>query len=222
MAYQIQQLQSVAYFAGLKQPDLEAIARYLHPRSLERDEFVHGEGDPIHSLFLVQTGAVKLFLTSAEGREQVLGIARPGDSFNDVAALTGSHCLTNATTMSAVQLYTLNGDDLRRIMGQHPAVRENALLVLSREIKRLISLVADLSFMRVTARLARLLLEQSTAGPGAPRLTQQQMAAMVGTVREMIGRALKDLEIEGAIRMERHRIVIADVTALKRLSETPE
>ena len=82
------------------------------------------------------------------------------------------------------------------------------------------SLVEDLSFRHVIGRVAKILLEYAGDGAGPrPRLTQQDMAAMVGTAREVVGRSLKALEDEGAIRMERHRIVITDKEILKEMVE---
>jgi len=81
------------------------------------------------------------------------------------------------------------------------------------------SLVEDLSFKHVIDRLAKILLEYAGDGTGSrPRLTQQEMAAMAGTAREMIGRSLKTLEADGIIRLDRHRIVITDSEALKELA----
>lgn len=201
MASQIEQLRSVSYFTGLSTADLESISHFFRPKSARQGEFIVVEGDPVHSLYLVTSGVVKVFLISSGGREQVLYLARPSDTFNDVAALNGVSCAASATAMSQVQLLTISKEDLQLIMDRHSEVRKNALIVLTGQVRRLISLISDLSFKRVTSRLARLLLERTLVSDSSVSLTQQQMASMVGTVREMIGRALKDLELAGAIRM---------------------
>jgi CRP/FNR family transcriptional regulator len=83
-----------------------------------------------------------------------------------------------------------------------------------------VSLVGDLSFRHVTGRVAKILLEYAGAEKNAePRLTQRDMAAMAGTVREVVSRSLKALEEEGVIRLEHHRIVITDKAALKEKVE---
>jgi CRP-like cAMP-binding protein len=211
----------MAYFAGLKTTELEGISHYLGPRSAQRGELIVIEGGPAQFLYLVAGGVVRVFLTSADGREQVLQLARPGDSFNDVAAFDGFSNVASAAAMSQVFLYSIGKEDLQRIMDRYPSIRKSAITILAEQIRRLVSLVTDLSFKRVTARLARLLLEQSKGAETSPYLTQQQMATMIGTVREMIGRALKDLELAGAIRMERHRIVVVDIKSLEEMSELP-
>ena len=88
--------------------------------------------------------------------------------------------------------------------------------VLAERARQLLSLIEDLSFRHVSGRVARILLEHAGGGadPG-PRLTQQEMAAMAGTAREVVARSLKALEEDGIIRLDRHRIVITDKGALQ-------
>jgi len=96
----------------------------------------------------------------------------------------------------------------------------NVIRVLAAQVRNLVSLVEDLSFRHVIGRVARILLDH--AGDGTmplPRLTQQEMAGMAGTAREVVGRSLKALEEEGAIRLDRHRIVITDKEALREIME---
>ena len=220
MAIQIEQIQSMAYFSSLKSSELESISHYLGSRSAQRGELVVIEGGPAQFIYFVASGVVRIYLTSADGREQVLYLVRPGDSFNDVAVFDGLPNLANASAMSQVLLYSISKGDLQQIMEQFPNVRKSAVEVLARQLRHVVSLVTDLSFKKVTARLARLLLEQSQKAEASPYITQQQMATMIGTVREMIGRAIKDLELAGAIRMERHRIIIVDIKILEKISES--
>jgi len=220
LAIQIEQIQSMAYFPSLKSSELESISHYLGSRSAQRGELVVIEGGPAQFIYFVASGVVRIYLTSADGREQVLQLARPGDSFNDVAVFDGLPNLANASAMSQVLLYSISKGDLQQIMEQFPVVRKSAVEVLARQLRHVVSLVTDLSFKKVTARLARLLLEQSQKAEASPYITQQQMATMIGTVREMIGRAIKDLELAGAIRMERHRIIIVDIKILEKISES--
>jgi CRP/FNR family transcriptional regulator len=95
--------------------------------------------------------------------------------------------------------------------------------VLAGRVRHLVSLVEDLSFKRVIGRVAKILLEHAGDGISGPRprLTQQEMAAMAGTAREVIGRSLKALEEEGAIRLDRQRIIITNKQALKEVMESP-
>jgi len=116
----------------------------------------------------------------------------------------------------------LNGikkKDLEAVMKEHPQVALNIVSVLSRRVEELMALVEDFSFRRVSGRVAKILLESPEKnrndGKEKPRLTQQEIAAMIGTAREMVGRSLKSLESERAIRIERNHIIITEQKALR-------
>jgi CRP/FNR family transcriptional regulator len=122
--------------------------------------------------------------------------------------------------MGPVSLYIISKNDLEAILRDYPRVALNVVKVLASQIRHLVSLVEDLSFRHVIGRVAKILLEH--AGDGArsgQRLTQQEMAAIAGTAREVVGRSLKALEERGIIKLERHRIVVTDKEALKRMTD---
>jgi CRP/FNR family transcriptional regulator len=163
---------------------------------------------------------VKVFKTSIEGKEQILSIARPGESFNDVAVFDGEPNPVSAQAMGTVLLYGIKRSDMETIVKEHPQIASNIIRVLTSRVRHLISLVADLSFKHVIGRVAKILVEQIGGEAGLkPRLTQQEMAAMAGTAREVVGRSLKELEEAGAIKLDRHRIVITDKEALQKIVE---
>ncbi|MFH1647066.1 MAG: Crp/Fnr family transcriptional regulator [Chloroflexota bacterium] len=210
---------SVPYFSGLDGPVLEAIRRHIFEREAERGEILLFEGQPTDALYFVVAGAVKVFKTSADGKEQIFSIIRPGDSFNDVPVFSGGVNLTSAEAMGPVVVNGIKKTDLEAVIREYPQLAQNVIRVLSRKVQELVSLVEDLSFRHVTGRVAKMLLEYAGDGDGErPRLTQQEMAAMIGTAREMVGRSLKSLEEEGAIRVERNRIIITDLAALRELA----
>lgn len=216
MAVQGEFLKSIPYFHGLGQAGLDTVRKYIFERKAERGEILLFEGEPADTLYFVVAGAVKVFKTSADGKEQILRVVRPGESFNDVPVLSGGQNLASAESMGAVVLNMIKKSDLESIMREHPQVAMNVIQVLSLRVQQLVSLVEDFSFRRVTSRVAKILLEYAGDGGGEkPRLTQQEMAAMIGTAREMVGRSLKTLEDVGSIRMERHRIIITDQKALR-------
>ena len=218
MAIQADFIKSTPYFSSLSPAQLDSLKGLIFETTADRGEFIVLESEPAEALYFVVSGVVKVFKTSAEGREQILQIVRPGESFNDAPVLDGGLNLASAQAMGPVVLYGVKNSDIGAILRTHPQVALNVIKVLSQKLRHLVSLVEDLSFKHVTARLAKILLEYAGdgAGPAKPRLTQQEMAAMAGTAREMIGRSLKELEDEGIIRLEHHRIVVADKEALKK------
>ena len=171
-------------------------------------------------LFFVAAGIVKLFKISAEGKEQTLEFVRPGGAINEVSVFDGGTNPASAQAMGPVSLYIISRNDLESILRDYPRVTLNVIKVLAGQIRHLVSLVEDLSFRHVIGRVAKILLEH--AGDGArpgQRLTQQEMAAIAGTAREVVGRSLKTLEDRGIIKLERHRIVVTDKEALKQMTD---
>jgi len=219
MAVQVEFLKSIPYFSGLSDSEIDSVRRYIFEKKAERGEILSFEDEPAGVLYFVVAGAVKVFKTSADGKEQIFSIIRPGESFNDVAVLSGGVSLVSAEAMGAVTLNAIKKNDLEVVLREHPQVALNVIQVLSRRVQELVSLVEDFSFRHVTGRVAKMLLEYAGDGVGErPRLTQQEMAAMIGTAREMVGRSLKNLEAEGTIRMERNRIIITDQKGLREMA----
>ncbi len=222
MAIDVELLKSIPYFSGLSPEELDSVREYVFEKTAEGGDLILLEDDPADAMYFVASGAVKIFKTSAEGKEQILSFIRPGQPFNDVPLFDGGPNLGSVQAIGPVVLWGLRGSDLEAILRDHPRVALNVIRVLSQQVRNLVSLVEDLSFRHVIARVAKILLESSGdgAGPGpGQRLTQQEMAAMAGTAREMIGRSLKSLEDEGAIRLDRHRIVITNKESLREMAE---
>jgi CRP-like cAMP-binding protein len=216
MVVQAEFIKSMPYFSGLSQAELDSIRKFIFEKKADRGDILLIEGEPAETLYFVVAGVVKVFKTSADGKEQILQIIRPGESFNDVPVFNDGVNLASAEAMGAVVLNMIRKSDLKVILQEHPQVALNVIRVLSQRVQHLVSLVEDLSFRHVTGRVAKILLEYAGDGTGdKPRLTQQEMAAMIGTAREMVGRSLKTLEEEGTIRMERHRIIITNQEALR-------
>jgi CRP-like cAMP-binding protein len=220
MAVQVEFLKSIPYFSGLGPAELDSIGKLMFEKTAERGDIILFEEEPAEALYFVASGAVKVFKTSAEGKEQILNIVRPGESLNDVPIFDGGANPASAQAMGPVVLYGIKKSDLKVILSDHPQVALNVIRGLSQRVRHLVSLVEDLSFRHVTGRVAKILLEHADDDTGPrPRLTQQEMAAMAGTAREVVGRSLKALEEEGAIRLDRHRIVISDKQALRDMVE---
>lgn len=219
MTVQLEFLKSIAYFSGLSPTELDSVRKSIFEKTVENGEIILLEGEPAEALYFVISGVVKVFKTSAEGKEQILHLVHPGESFNDVPVFDGGPNLGSAEAMGPVVLYGIRKSDLKVVLREHPQVTLNMLQVLSQRVEHLVSLVENLSFRHVTGRVAKILLEHVGDGTGRrPRLTHQEMAAMAGTAREMISRSLKILEEEGTIRLDRHRIVITDREALREIA----
>jgi CRP/FNR family transcriptional regulator len=221
MTVEAELLQSIPYFSGLSSTEIDSIGQLILEKKAERRDIILYEGEPAEAIYFVVSGVLKLFRTSAEGKEQILSILRPGDSFNEVAVFDGNPNPASVEAMLPVLLYELSKSDFNALLESNPRVSANTIKVLAEKVRNLVALIEDLSFRHVIGRVARILLEYADGeGPG-PHLTQQDMAAMAGTAREVVGRSLKALEEGGAIKFNRHRIVIVDRKALREMVESP-
>jgi CRP/FNR family cyclic AMP-dependent transcriptional regulator len=209
-------LRSIPYFASLDEETLASIAALAVRRIYQPDEVIFLEGEPCAGLFIVDAGHVKIFKASLEGREQILTIIGLRDSFNDVAVFDGGPNPASAQAMDAVELCVIERPAMVSLFDRYPKLAQAVVATLAARCRMLVGMVEDLSLRSVTGRLAKLLLDQATQGQDAVPLTRQQMAARLGTIREMVSRSLRELEDEGLVKREGRQIVIADQAALER------
>lgn len=210
-------LRSLPYFAALGSEEIERIEKDLIQRSFGKGETLFLEGEPCQGLYIVESGQIRIFKNSPEGREQVLLLAKPGDTFNDVPVFDGGPNPASASALEPSTVCIVPKDTALSLVADCPAALTIIRLFAAR-LRHLTLLVEDLSFRHVVNRLAKALLELAVVegGPSpVPRLTQEEMASMVGTVRDVIGRALRALEKAGAIKIEGQRILIVDSEMLK-------
>ncbi len=214
--------QAVPYLTNLAPPIIDALADTATSRHYNPGVVIFTEGDPDNALYMVEQGKVKICRYSKEGREQTLNLFGPGDTFNDVAALDGGPSPATAIAFSEVTLWRVARADLQALATRHPPLAWALIESIARRTRYLVGLVQDLSLRSVKSRLAKLLLEQAQTAQqeAVPRmLTQEEMASRLGTVREVVGRALRTLVNAGIIEFDRHQIVILD---LERLAEEAE
>jgi CRP/FNR family transcriptional regulator len=180
------------------------------------------EGDPTAGLFVVEQGIVKISRVSLEGREFIMHLNEPGDTFNDVSTLDGGPNPANAVAHTDAVLWRIGRSDIQHLAFVYPDLAWALIEDLAARARVAVGLVHDLAMRSVRGRLARLLLEEAEhtqSGIVERLLTQEQMAARLGTVREMVGRTLRGLANDGLIQFDRHRIVILDP---QRLAEEAE
>ncbi len=209
------------YFASLPAAALAGVARRAGPTTYERGQLIFQQGERAAGLYLVASGSVRVFKASPEGKEQVLHHVGPGQSFNDVAALDGGPSPASAQALERTTVLVVGRDQLLELMRRHPDVAVAVVQSLAARLREVSGLVEDLALRHVVSRVAAALLRLAD-GAGVTLPTRQEFAAMVGTVREVVTRALGHLERQGAIRLEpRGRATILDRAVLERLSESP-
>jgi CRP-like cAMP-binding protein len=216
-------LRHVPYFAGLTDDLLAELAAAALEKRYPRGQVIFLEGDPCAGLYVVGSGRVKIYQLSLQGREHILHQLGPGDTFNDVPALDGGPNPASAAAVTDTHLWVIPRSDLRRLAHAHPELAWALTESIARRTRHLVAIVEDLALRSVKARLAKLLLAKAEEAAGLSEIqrdqmvSQAEMAAQLGTVREMVGRALRELSDEGLITFDRHRIVITDREGLAAL-----
>lgn len=217
-------LRRVDYFRSVPQAELARLARRCRQRALERGEHAFDEGDACRGLLVVAEGAVEMRQVSPRGREQVLHAEGAGATLGEAPLFDGKGYIASAVAVEPTRLVLVPKEAVLDLCRRHPAVALSMLGAMAKRVRRFAGLVEDLAFRQVTERLARH-LEASAAASGAPvvagtvvdlALTQEQLAARLGTVRELVSRALSQLERAGAIKRRRSGVVIGDP---RRLAE---
>lgn len=218
----IDTLRRVSFCTDLPEATLRALAAIAVPLHRPVGAVIQLEGDPAEAMYIVAQGRVKIARLAANGREQVLHVAAPGHHFNTVPIFDGGPCPANAEALTDVRLLMLPLRDLRAVVESQPALALAFLKEFTGRLRHLVNLVDELSLHTVQGRLAHLVLEQAEAaerGEEVPPLTQAEMAAQLGTVREMVARTLKSFDALGLIRMERGVITVLDRDGLAAQAE---
>jgi CRP/FNR family transcriptional regulator len=219
-------LSRIPYFAGFGGATLAEIGRLVRRRTFTDGEVILVEAKPCDGLYFVVSGQVRLIRGSAEGREHVLGVLGPGATFNDVAVFDGGPNSDGAVAVGATTVGFISKANMTALIDRHPELAKAALKLLSSRQRTLGNIVEDLALRDVTTRVARLLLGcmgrhahiVEKAPDACARITHQEIASMVGSVREVVQRALKELERGGAISLERGRISLRNEEKLERFA----
>ena len=208
-------LETLPYFRVLNETELDQLARQLIERTYDRGAIIFLEGEACEGLFIVREGSVRIYKTSSEGREQILHTMGAGGSFNEVAVFDGGPNPANVAALEPTRLWIVPRNAITGLIMGKPAVAISIIQTQGSHLRHLINLVEDLSLRNVGARLAKLLL--LIASGKEKMMTQQDMASRLGTVRETIGRSLKQMEARGLIRIERGKIVILKKEELEKM-----
>jgi CRP/FNR family cyclic AMP-dependent transcriptional regulator len=219
-----QALRRISLFADLADDALARVASVAYSHTYAPGEIILIGGDPCRAAYFVAEGQVRVYRLSPSGRKQVLMQLGPGQTFNTVPPFK-PHGVNHATVeaLTPVTLYAITCKDLHRLVVECPALALALLRDFASRLDHLTNLVEDLSLRTVRGRLARFLLERASteligtadAGAVTRRWTQDEIAAHLGTVRDMVGRTLRAFADAGLVRMDRQRIVLLDREGLE-------
>ncbi len=209
-------------FKDLPDSQLRAIGTIAKPLKYDRGDPIFLEGDRCLGFFLVQSGRVKVYKMSADGKEQILHWFEEGDRFAEVPAFDGGYYPASASALEKTQLLLIPNQALLALVEQYPSLAFHLLASLSRHLRRFANLIDTLSLKDVSSRLAGYLLELSDR-QGSDRLeldlAKGQLAAFLGTIPETLSRTFAKLTQANLIEIEARQIQIRDRDSLQRLAE---
>ena len=216
-------LAKVAIFSGLAENELSFLANHAVPRHFGNGEIVFNEGEPCSGLYVVQSGQIRIFKTSINGREQVLSIDGPGSSVAELPVFDGGNYPASVAAVGDATLLFVSKQDFQALCLSHPQVALKVLRVVGARLRRLVGIIEELSFTTVRHRLAlylvRLAQKEGKKLPDGLTFTlpisNQELAAQIGTVRELVSRNLSRLQAEGLLKMDGRTFIIPDLKALE-------
>lgn len=220
----IETLRTCRYFHNVGDAILSEISLGMSLCRFESGEAVFWEGEPSKGLYIIDRGSVKLFKSSLQGRELVLYVFGEGESFNEVPVFDKEDNPVNVAALEESDIWIVDAGAIRSCLNKYPEVSKAVILNLSKNLRMLVEKVEELSFYQVTNRLARLIArlpDEQLMGNADIRLTRDELAARLGTVREVVARSLRELERSGAIQVSRKKIEIVDEDRLQDWIQTP-
>lgn len=215
----IRTLRKNSYFNDIAESLLKDIASHTHLHEYQRGDVLMWEGDPCSGLHIMEHGSAKIYRLSPQGRQYIVRILQEGDTFAEVPAFDGGANPVNVEALETCRVWVIDSEKLRALVLAHPTFAQKVLVNFGEMLRGMVRMVSEMAFYQVTHRLARLISELPADGQRAPHWTQEQLAARLGTVREVVARSLKELERSGAIRIEDRKIQVADAEVLQQWTQ---
>jgi len=217
-------LRKTPLFASLTDQEMNSLAARFSKKQFRQGTLLFGEGDPCSGLFLVASGKIRIFKLSPAGREQVLSIEAPGSSFAELPVFDGGNYPASASALEDTEVLFISRKDFQNFCREHPDVALKVIAVVGSRLRRLVGIIEDLSFTTVRQRLIALVLRLAQASGTTAKdgvhveltNTHQDLAAELGTVRELVSRNLSRLQAEGFLEIEGRKIIVKDVAGLRR------
>lgn len=225
MSQQEELIRDVPLLARLPEAEVRALASKGQVHEHRSGELIFQEGDPGDSLHIVIDGAVRIVVLSSAGEEATVALLGPGECVGDLALLDGRPRSASAVAAQATKTLVVTRDAFRRWLGERPAAALALLETLSLRVRRTDEVLTDLAFLDLPHRLTKRLLELAAAHPdtrrgsvpGQPRvrITQAELASMLGVSRESVNKQLNDFARRGWLKLGRGSVTILDSEALR-------
>ena len=212
-------IRHLPFLARLRQEDLEALASHGRVRAYPAGSFIFREGEPGDSLHVVIEGSIRVAVLSPGGDEATLALLGPGQTCGELSLVDGRPRSATAIASQATKTLVIKRMDFLEWLSERPQAALALLETLSLRMRRTDEVLADLAFMNLPSRLAKQLLDLAGLYPGAKclRITQSELAAMVGVTRESVNKQLNSFARKGWVRLSRGTVTLTDLAGLQSL-----
>jgi CRP/FNR family cyclic AMP-dependent transcriptional regulator len=208
----IEAIKNIPLFSGLQESSLQDIANLATKRKYPKNTVIINEGDDTDSLYLINEGKVKIVLSDEDGKEVIISMLGPGDFFGEMAIIDDEPRSACVITMEPSRFSIIHKAEFNKFMHNNPEATTNLMKSLSQRLRAANKNIESLALMDVYGRVARTLLQFAQEEDGKmvikEKLTQKDMANMIGASREMVSRIYKDLSTGGYITIDHGRITI--------------
>lgn len=221
-------LEQAALLSSLSREEVHTLAARTVRKLFSTGELLFSEGEPCRGLHIIARGKVRIFKTSVNGREQVLGVNTPGESVAELPVFDGGAYPASAIATEETEVAFISQRDFHAYCLEHPEVALKVLSVVGARLRRLVGIIEELSFTTIRQRLIAMLVKLAQSdGKQTDRgveiqlpATHQELANQLGTVRELISRNLMRLQAEGLLDVDARQIVVRDLKGLSALLES--
>jgi CRP/FNR family transcriptional regulator len=219
----IASLRSCQLFAGLGTADLQSVAGLVAIRTVPKDSYLFHEGDPSTGFYLVQKGAINVHRVNAAGKEQVIHVFRPGETFAEAALATTQGYPADARAVESSQVLLIDKTGFMDLLRRQPEIGMRLLASMSLHLRVLVTQLEDLTLKDVETRLANWLIKRCPDPQGeapvsiALKDTKRVLAAELGTVSETLSRTFAKLRAQGLILVKGQTISIQSPARLRAL-----
>jgi CRP/FNR family cyclic AMP-dependent transcriptional regulator len=206
-------IKAVPFFTQLTESELEIVRGLSSEKPFPRSAVVLSEGDLGDSLYMIESGKVKVFISDKDGREMILKLLGRGDFFGELAMIDKQPRSASITTLEASVFLILTHEAFEQCVARIPRIANMVMRVLAQRVRDADRKIGTLAMMDVYGRVASTLLELAVNDKDGKlmvteKLSQQDLANMVGASREMVNRILRDLSERGFISVESKSITI--------------
>ncbi len=212
--YIVFDIKNIDYFRSLNEDIISEVKNLLKEENYRQGETIFLEGEKTKGIYFVKKGAIKIYKSSKEGKEQILKLVYEGESFNDVTVFNGDLNPASADAVTDAGVFILTKENIVRLIYKYPALSLNIIKSLTNKLRYLTGRIEDLSLKHTLERIAKIILLFE-----GRQLSQKIIADIAGTAREVVSRALKELSSQNLIKIVKRKIEIVDREKLKKFIE---